>query len=148
MDQSQRRTPHVGAVRHDVVAIAGSRAELGHSFTCTGGLLGQRNLLVVALRAGLTDVGLCHHDCEPDSLAVLCRSSPQLGHRNRLFPIGAERRAIGWHHSIVRRLWRDIERVGRAIRRYMTATGQWGTHAYPMTQMMLERTAAFLRKML
>jgi len=33
----------------------------------------------------------------------------------------------------------------------MTSTGQWGTRAYPMrpmTQMMLERTAAFLRNML
>src|SRR4029450_1545302 len=79
MDQSQRRTPHVGAVRHDVVAIAGSRAELGHSFTCTGGLLGQRNLVMVALRAGLTDLGLCHHDCEPGSLAVLCRVLSAMG---------------------------------------------------------------------
>jgi hypothetical protein len=107
---------------------------------------------MVAVRAGLTDVGLCHHDCEPDSLAGLAPGPV----RNWATAIGCsqltpEPRAIGWRHSIVRSYGRDIERVWRAIRRYMTATGQWGTRAYPMrpmTQMMLERTAAFLRKML
>jgi len=39
----------------------------------------------------------------------------------RLFPTVPKPRAAGRHRSIVRRLWRDIERVCRAIRRYMAA---------------------------
>jgi hypothetical protein len=40
---------------------------------------------------------------------------------NRLFPTSSKPRAAGRDRSIVRRLWCDIERVGRAIRRYMAA---------------------------
>jgi hypothetical protein len=71
-----------------------SQSHVAHRVQCgtiprTDGLLRQRNLVMVALRPGLTDVA--HDDCEPDRLADLVPGPV----RNRLLPIDQSLRRRG-----------------------------------------------------
>lgn len=52
------------------------------------------------LLAGLiSDVGLCHRDCEPARWLV----QATFGRRNQRFPIGQKPKPVGWNGSIVLR---------------------------------------------